>query len=89
MNKYDKYLRPLTEDEAMAIETVISNINQNPGSVIEVEIDTLNPRLTGFIIELIKQVKAKCRKISGCNVYEDKIVFNEKRQKNKPKKAQC
>lgn len=87
MGKYDQYLRHLTDDENKAIDTIICNINQHPDMEVEVQLDTLNPVLTGFIIELIKQVKIKCKKISGCNLYEDRIVFNEKRQKNKPKKA--
>ena len=87
MGKYNQDLRPLTKDENMAIEVVISNINQNPGAVIEVEMDTLNPNLTAFIIELINQVRLRCRSLNGCKVFEDRIVFGEKRKKNKPKKA--
>lgn len=81
MGKYNQYLGPLTEDENKAIDTIICNINKYPNMEIEVQLDTLNPILTGFIIELIKRVKASCRKINGCNLYKDKIIFNEKRQK--------
>lgn len=87
MKKYDEYLRPITEDEAIAIQTVIRSINENPGTVVEVQINTLDSRMTGFIIEMIKQVKARCKKLNGCTVLEDCIIFGEKVQKNKPKKA--
>lgn len=81
MGKYNKYLRPLTEDETEAIQLVVKSINENPGTVVEVQINTLDARMTCLIVEMIKQVKARCRSLNGCSVFADRIVFGEKGKK--------
>lgn len=81
MGKYDQYLRTLTEDETSAIQMVVKSINENPGTVVEVQINTLDSRMTCLIVEMIKQVKAKCRSLNGCTVFADRIVFGEKGKK--------
>lgn len=81
MKKGSDYLRPLTEDEAEAIQLVVKSINENPEAVVEVQINTLDARMTCLIVEMIKQVKAKCRSLNGCAVFADRIVFGEKGKK--------
>lgn len=81
MGKYNKYLRPLTEDETEAIQLVVKSINENPGTVVEVQINTLDSRMTCLIVEMIKQVKVKCKKLNGCTILADRIVFGEKQAK--------
>lgn len=84
----DNYvLKEATQDMKETIEAIVNEINRNPSSVVEVKVDTSNPLLTDFIIHLIKEVKEKCRRLNGCSLYEDRIVFGEKGKKNKPKKA--
>lgn len=76
-----RLIRPMTEEEDHLIETAIYNINRKPNKAFTVYCDTSNPLCTAFIVELVKKVKDNCRGITGCMIYNDRIVFGKEKAK--------
>lgn len=80
MFEYNKTIRSMTQDEENLILTVIHSLNFKPNDEFTVYCDTTNPLCIPLIATLIKRVKAKCRGISGCILYEDRIVFGGRKR---------